>query len=147
MHYMNIRYTALVLASLSLQGCSFLVDLAFFNNSDENIELCNLNLNESSCQKIEPKTLAKVLLIGDEPAEYWRFTIAGREEKEIYEFKFGLYPEHASDIYCDGIFQNRCDIPVQYESNGFLYWGGKSTKLPVSEFPNQPQGFPVGPSA
>jgi len=147
MRYMKIRYLLIVLAALSLQGCSFLVDLAFFNNSSEKIEICNLNLEESTCQSIEPKTLAKVLLVGDQPAESWRFSIARRGEIEIYEFKFRPYPEHASDVYCKGIFQKRCDIPVQYESNGFLYWGGKSTKLPVSEFPAQPQGFPVEPSA
>ena len=147
MRYMKIRYILLVLTALSLQGCSFLVDLAFFNNSNEKIEICNLNLKETSCQSIEPKTLAKVLLVGDQASESWRFSIAGKGEKRIYEFKFGPYPEHASDVYCEGILQKRCDIPVQYESNGLLYWGGKSTKLPVSEFPNQPQGFPVEPSA
>ncbi len=64
-----------------------------------------------------------------------------------YVFNFGPYPEHASDLYCEGIFQKRCDIPVQFERNGLLYWGGKSEGLPIEEFPKQPKGFPVEPSA
>ena len=147
MRYMKIKYILIILAVQSLQGCSFLVDLAFFNNSSEKIEICNLNLNEVSCLNVEPKTLTKVLLVGDKPAASWRFSITKGGERKVYEFKFGPYPEHASDVYCEGTFQKRCDIPVQYESNGFLYWGGKSAKLPVSEFPDQPQGFPVEPSA
>jgi hypothetical protein len=147
MRHMKIRNILLFFVALSLQGCSLLVDLAFFNNSSEKIEICNLNQREPSCQSIEAKTMSKVLLVGDRPAEAWRFSIDRRGEKAIYEFKFGPYPEHASEVYCEGVFQKRCEIPVQYESNGFLYWSGKSTKLPVSEFPNQPQGLPVEPSA
>lgn len=146
MCYMKTKYILLFFVALSLQGCSFLVDLAFFNNSSEEIEICNLNQRLPACQSIEPKTLLKVPLVGDLPAETWRFSIYRKGKEAVYEFKFGPYPVHASNVYCVGIFQKRCDIPVQYESSGLLYWGGKSTKLPVSEFPNQPQGFPVEPS-
>jgi len=146
---MRIKYRSIVsiVVLLILQGCSFLVDLALFNNSDESIVICNLNLKEPSCLTMGAKTLKKVLLVADQSASSWRFSITREGKKGIYEFEFGTYPEHASEIYCEGVFQKRCDIPLQYESDGLLYWGGKSATLPVVNFPEQPMGFPVGPSA
>ncbi len=129
-----------------IQGCSFLVELAFFNNSGRAVEVCNLNLDTPSCQTITANRLEKVLLVSDRAAELWRYEIKTGDNSDIYEFKFGTYPEHASEVYCRSFIQKRCDIPVQLERNGLLYWGGKSNELPVKEYPSQPKGFPVAPS-
>ncbi|GAB1620529.1 hypothetical protein AAOGI_05790 [Agarivorans albus] len=141
-----IRAFQLICTSIMLQGCSFLVDLAFYNNTASNIEVCNLNLEESVCQQINGGTLAKVLLVGDKSAKSWRFSIESGGNVNFYDFEFGPYPTHASDAYCEGFIQKRCDIPVQYEVNSLLYWGGKNKALPVRKFPAQPRGFPVEPN-
>lgn len=141
-----IRVFLLICTSILLQGCSFLVDLAFYNNTGSRIEVCNLNLEESNCQQINGGALAKVLLVGDKPARSWRFSIEASGEVGIYEFEFGAYPTHASDVYCEGLVWKRCDIPVQYEANGLLYWAGKKKEFPVLQFPKQPGGFPVEPA-
>ena len=141
-----IKIVAILIVLLPTQGCSFLVDLALFNNSENTIEVCNLNLETPSCQIIKAKELGKVSLVSDKASELWRYEIKVEEKSYTYEFKFGPYPAHASDVYCKGIIQKRCDIAVQFEKNGFVYWGGKSLELPVKEFPNQPEGFPVEPS-
>ena len=144
---MKYRVAILTLSALLLPGCSFLVDLALFNNSADSIEVCNLNLNEPACQTIMPRALEKVLMVGDKPATSWRFSVRIEGEMKIYEIPSGRYSELASDVYCEGIFQKRCDIPVQYEPDGRLYWGGKSNRLPVVNIPEQPNGFPIEPSA
>ncbi len=143
----KIRVLLILTISGLLQGCSFLVDLAFFNNSNDRIEVCNLNLKAPQCQSIESKSMSKVLLVADMPSNAWRFSISRSSGKGIYDFSFGPYPEHASEVYCVGFIQKRCDIPVQYEEDGLIYWGGKEVRLPVEKFPNQPKGFPVGPNA
>lgn len=144
---MIIKNLLVIAVALASQSCSFLVDLAFYNNSNEEIEICNQNLEKPSCQSIRSKSLAKVPLVGDQPTDLWRFSIEKSGLVRAYKFGFGQYPQHASDVYCDGIFLQRCNIPVQYESNGLLYWSGKSEPLPVTKFPDQPQGFPLEPDA
>jgi len=140
-----VRRMSIFLLIMSIQGCSFLVDMAFYNNSDHPIEICNLNLTTPKCQTIQAKTLAKITLVGNKKMDAWNFSISSGKAKKMYTFKFGQYPEHASEIYCDGVFQEICDIPIQYEQNGWLYWGGKDKELPVREFPKQPKGFPAKP--
>ena len=127
---------------LSLSGCSYVIDLVVFNNSDLDIEVCNLNYIERDCEIILSKEVAKISLIGSKPAKFWSYSI----NKKIYEFSFGPYPEHASKVYCNGFIQKKCDIAIQYESTGLLYWAGKTSKLPVKIFPDQPKGFPVEPN-
>jgi len=140
------KYFLILLLFVSLQGCIVLVDLAFYNNTDKKIEVCNLNLKEPACQTILAKSLVKVPLVGDIRLDAWYLTIKSKKSSLLYKIKFpGQYPELASNIYCQGIFNNRCDIPAQYEENELLYWGGKSQELPVKEFPEQPKGFPVKP--
>ena len=147
MRNMKIRDAFLIGSTVLLSGCSFLVDLAFYNNSEEDIEVCNLSLNEPRCNVIAAGALEKVLMVADRPATFWRFSIRKGEKKEAYEFPSGRYPELASNVYCEGFLQKRCDIPVQYESSGRIYWGGKTGKLPVADLPNQPKGFPIEPGA
>ena len=139
---MQIKFIWLVLLFLSLQGCSFAVNLAFFNNTEATIEICNLNKTEHNCYKVGSNTLIKIPLIASVQLGKWKYSINQKE----YNFKFGVYPEHASNFYCSGFIQKRCDVPVQFESNGLLYWAGKESQLPVKNFGMQPLGFPVKPN-
>ena len=141
------KIIGLFLLATSLQGCSFLVDLAFFNNTDTPVEVCNLNLTTPKCQTVQAKSLEKITLVADKQVFAWTYSISQGSKKGVYEFEFGQYPEHASEVYCHGLFMRVCDIPVQYEKNGMLYWGGKNNELPVQVYPEQPEGFPVKPSA
>jgi hypothetical protein len=142
-----IRLTTIFIATLSLSGCSFLVEVILFNNSDSSIEICNLNHTNQRCQIIEPKSSNKVLLVADKKANAWSYGITKLNETKVYSFAFEPYPAQASNIYCQGFFMKKCDIPLQYEPNGFLYWAGKNQELPTIIFPNQPPGFPVAPDA
>lgn len=148
MRYTKVRNLVVLLGLLpQLQGCSFLVDMVFFNNSEDSVEVCNLNLIEPSCQVVMAKSLSKMRIVGDRPESSWRISISQGNKKGIYKLVFRPYPEDASEVYCEGFIRKQCDIPVQYEPSGLLYWGGKNSELPVEVFPNQPRGFPVEPSA
>lgn len=138
-----IRLSAILIGSLTLAGCSLLVELAIFNRSGADIKVCNLNHEDRPCQIVPDGEIRMVNLIAAEAADSWRYSVDGLP----YSFSFGTYPEHASNIYCKGIFSRRCAIPVQFESNRHLYWVGKDQELPVKTFPSQPKGFPVGPGA
>lgn len=140
-----LRLIAVLAATLALSGCSFLVDLILFNNSDARIQVCNLNQTVPTCEIIEPKSSRKILLTGDKPAPSITYSIKGSGEERTYRFVFEPYPAQASEIYCQGFFMKRCDIPLQYEPDGLLYWAGKDQVLPVERFPAQPPGFPVSP--
>lgn len=102
-----------------------------------------MNHDKKPCQIIPEGEVGMVDLIGTKAADSWEYRIDG----QIYSFAFGTYPEHASNVLCHGIIQKRCAIPVQLEDYGRLYWAGKDSVLPVSEFPKQPEGFPVEPDA
>lgn len=141
----NLFLLALLISAASLQGCSFLVDLALFNNTSTPIEVCNLLRSPVTCTVIPSKALGKVTLSAQMAAPQWRYRISHDNESSVYEFQFAPYPEQASEVYCHGLFSKRCDIPVQLEESGLLYWGGKTRQLPIQEFPDQPLGFPVRP--
>ena len=138
-----IKLSAILIVGLSLSGCSFLVELALFNNSGQDISVCNLNHSNKPCQTISNNAIGLVTLISNKAASNWSYSINDR----VYNFNFGSYPEHVSNIYCSGFVQKRCAISIQYQNNGLLYWAGKNQELPVDNFPNQPEGFPVEPNA
>ena len=141
----KIKYIILPLLLAVTQSCSFIVDVVLYNNTNNKIEVCNLNLKETKCILIDSKSSAKISLIGDIPKNEWGWSIQKENEINEYWFSFGRYPEHASNKYCTGTIQKKCDIPLQLEETGLLYWAGKDAKLPISEFPKQPNGFPVTP--
>lgn len=143
MREIMIKSSAVLIACLGLSGCSFIVELALFNGSGSEVEVCNLNHDKRPCQVIPDGEVGKIDLIGTKAANSWNYSI----NDLIYSFVFGTYPEHASNVLCHGVIQRRCAIPVQLESDGRLYWAGKDNELPVSEFPEQPEGFPVEPGA
>lgn len=144
-HMIKLLTTLIIAATLS--GCSFLAEVILFNNSNSRIEVCNLNHANQNCQTIEPKSSNKVLLVADRKVNTWRYSIATPNIEGIYSFVFEPYPAQASNIYCQGFFMKKCDIPLQYESDGLLYWAGKNQELPTKSFANQPPGFPVAPDA
>ena len=139
---MKVKLIILVLLVFSLQSCSLVVSIAFFNNTKTSLDICNLHKAEQNCYKVASEALIKIPLIASVQIEQWEFSI----NKKVYGFKFGVYPEHASNIYCTGIIQKRCDIPLQFESNELLYWAGKESRLPAKSFGAQPLGFPVKPN-
>jgi hypothetical protein len=116
-----------------------------YNNTNNKIEVCNLNLKETKCILIDSKSSAKIPLIGDIPKDRWNWSIQREKGINEYWFSFGRYSEYASNKYCTGTIQKKCDIPLQLEENGLLHWAGKDAKLPINEFPKQPNGFPVKP--
>ena len=142
---MIIRFLAIFFLTNILSGCSFLVSMVLFNNSDSTITVCNLNHTNIACQSIKPDTFEKVLLVSDKQSYAWRYSIDNGGETKKYSFVLGAYPEHASNVYCKGILQKKCDYAIQYEQNGKLYWAGKDNELPVDIFPEQPMNFPVAP--
>ena len=148
-----IKLLTVLIISTTLPGCSFLVEMILFNNSNSSIKVCNLNHTNQNCQTIEPQSSNKILLVADRKTNAWNYSIttSSKESKEskesIYSFAFEPYPAQASNIYCRGFFMKSCDIPLQYESDGLLYWAGKNQELPIKNFPNQPPGFPVAPDA
>ena len=56
---------------------------------------------------------------------------------EMGILKFSLRSTH----YC--YFPQGCDVPVQLEPDGLLYWVGAAATMPVQTFPAQPPGFPT----
>lgn len=140
-----LRLFAILAATLALSGCSFQVEMVLFNNSDARIQVCNLNYTVPICKIIEPKSSLKILLTGDKLSPSIIYSIKGSGEERTYRFDFEPYPAQASEIYCQGFPMKRCDIPLQYEPDGLLYWAGKDQTLPVERFPAQPPGFPVSP--
>lgn len=140
-----IKLIILTLLLVSTQSCSFVVDAVLYNNSKSKIEVCNLNLKETKCVQVNAKSMINIPLIGDIPKDEWGWSIQKESEIQEYWFSFAQYPEHASNKYCTGAIQKKCDIPLQFEEDGLLYWAGKNTKLPTSEFPKQPNGFPINP--
>ncbi|BFM12667.1 hypothetical protein R50072_28200 [Simiduia litorea] len=138
-----MKHLSLIILSLTLSGCSFVVDIMLFNNTDSSIEVCNINNSEHPCVPIASHEMGSVAMINSVKTDSWIYRINGK----VYGFSFGTYPEHASEVYCKGFIQKRCAIPLQLEPSGLLYWAGKNSKLPVSNFVNQPKGFPVGPGA
>ena len=139
--------SCLILVIAFISGCSFLVDLVFFNNSDRNINVCNLNLRVPACVNIKPRSLEKIQLVADKPGTAWHFSIDNGKVTKTVSFPNAMYPELASEIYCEGILQKMCDIPIQYQPDGLLYWGGRSNELPTKNLANQPRFFPIEPSA
>ena len=144
-HMIKLLATLIIAATLS--GCSSLAEVILFNNSNSRFKVCNLNHTNQNCKTIEPKSSNKVLLVADRKINAWRYSIATPSKESIYSFVFEPYPAQASNIYCQGFFMKRCDIPLQYERDGFLYWVGKNQELPTESFANQPPGFPVAPDA
>lgn len=142
-----IRIFATSVATLTLSGCSFLVEIILYNNSDSRIEVCNLSHTNQRCQIIEPRSFNRILLVADRKIDSWEYSISQTGKTRIYNFAFEPYPAQASDIYCEGFLIEQCDIPLQYESDSLLYWAGNSQELPVVSFPDQPPGFPVAPEA
>ena len=126
----------------SLQGCSFVVNLAFFNNTDFPLEICNLHKTKPNCYSVDSKVLITIPLIANVQSDTWKYSI----NNKVYSFLLGEYPKYSSDVYCTGFFWKRCDIAVQFQPNELLYWAGKSMALPVKSFALQPNGFPVKPN-
>lgn len=142
-----IKHLATLILAIVLSGCSFLVDVILFNNSSSSIKVCSLNHSNQRCQIIEPKSSGKLLLVADRQINSWSYSIKTLAKDDIYNFAFEPYPAQASNIYCQGFFTRKCDIPLQYENGGQIYWVGKNQELPTKSFPNQPPGFPVAPDA
>ncbi|MEZ8197007.1 MULTISPECIES: hypothetical protein [Vibrio] len=136
----------LIFGLLSLQGCSYAIEMAFYNNTDNEITICNLNLKKPTCQTVAAQSLINVTLVGDIYSPQLNFNIGALNQERMYSFNVE-YPEQASEVYCKTHFITAkvCDIPVQYEPSGNLYWAGEKFELPVSDFPDQPSGFPVVP--
>lgn len=143
MRKLVMKHLPIILICLMFGGCSFVVELIVFNNTDASIEICNIYNSDRPCVEIASRDVGTVPMINDKKSDSWAYMI----DKKIYRFEFGTYPEHASEVYCKGIIQKRCAIPLQFESSGLLYWAGKTSKLPVSNHVNQPRGFPVEPGA
>jgi len=140
-----IRLIVISLLLVSIQSCSFVVDAILYNNSKSKIEVCNLNLKEPKCILLGAKSMTNIPLVGDIPKNEWGWSIKNDSIEQEYWFSFAQYPEHASNKYCSGVIQKKCDIPLQFEEDGLLYWAGKDTKLPINKFPKQPYGFPIHP--
>jgi hypothetical protein len=142
-----LKIAAMLIIALSLSGCTVLVGVALFNNGDSAIEVCNLNLKNKECKTIEPQSFKKILLISEGPVSSLKYSITKSNDINIYTFNFKPYGALASNIYCADFPAKSCDIPVQYENNGLLYWAGQDQELPAKNLPNQPLGFPVAPDA
>lgn len=142
-----LKIIAMLITTLLLSGCTVLVEVALFNNSDSAIEVCNLNLNNKECKTIEPQSVKRILLVADKSVTSLKYSITKSNDTNIYTFNFKPYGTLASDIYCKGFLAKNCDIPIQYENNGLLYWAGQDQEFPAKNIPNQPSGFPVAPDA
>jgi hypothetical protein len=141
----TIKLIIILLLLFSAQSCSFIVDVVLYNNSNSKIKVCNLNLKETKCVLVSAKSMVNIPLIGDIQKNEWGWIIQKESEVHEYWFSFEVHPEHSSNKYCTGVIQKKCDIPLQLEEDGSLYWAGKDTELPTREFPKQPHGFPINP--
>ncbi|TGG89388.1 hypothetical protein E4656_20020 [Natronospirillum operosum] len=137
----------LALASILLVACTYPTNFRIFNNTDYDIEICNLNITqEEECIIIGADEHGTYRLYGDMPSDSWKMHVKEGERLLEYEFVFDNPDfEYVSEIYCSGLFGMVCDIAVQYDSNAF-YWVGRNNSLPVSVFPEQPDPFPITPS-
>lgn len=128
-----------------LQGCSYFNSIAFFNNTEQRLEICNLNYQTPICYISTPKSLIKITLAGDISTDAWSFSIRKKKKVFYYKFNFSSYTQYASTLYCSKILGHKCDIAMQYEEDSYLYWGGRSEPLPITHLPEQPIGFPIIP--
>ncbi len=138
---------AIIVISSMLHGCSSVVDLVVANNSGRPLEICNLNLDLPRCVSVDSGQVQDLPLVSDYAAAAWRLHVGAPGVQRVHEFTLAGKPEFASDMICSGFLGLRCEVGVQIEQDGRLYWVGARVREPVDNFPEQPAGFPVAPSA
>ena len=137
------RTLLLVVVLIFAQGFSELYSFALYNNTNQPVEICNLNPAEPTCQLAESQTLARVLMVGDRSEQAWHFRISTDGRTALYHLPGSLLDEA---IRCSGhLWWRRCEVPAQLDSNGEVRWTGTVDGLPLNHFPNQPAGFPIEP--
>lgn len=139
------RGIGLLAVYILLQGCSSMTNMALYNNSDQPIQVCNLNVSNTPCVTVDPQSMEKIALKSERDSGMVAYSISQQGYTGIYELQGGTMPEYTSSVYCSKLYPRYCDIPVQYEQDSVLYWGGRENRLPYSEIPWQPIGFPVAP--
>ena len=140
-----VRTVLVVLGAGSLSACSVIWRVEIFNNSGRVIEVCYEPVPSRSCVTILANSSAEFLNHADETSP-WNLRVQADGRTYVYDFTVAGKPEFAWDHICHGM-NPRCDVALQLEPNLELHWVEKPRKLPADEFPAQPDGFPVTPTA
>ena len=133
-----IRNLAIIAIAVILQSCSTTVVGVVYNNTGEEIEICKVGIT-TDCQKIRNSKIGRITMLAG------KYVISTESSIYSYEFKFKEHwTFYNSTQYCRRLFfvSKACDIAVQVEPDGNIYWAGKNHSLPLNEIPAQPIGFP-----
>lgn len=120
----------LLLISLFLSSCSLYLEVSIYNNSGVPITI------ETSQSKItiENKEIGKFRFSSDIVLN------AGNKQ-----FKYAVGWKDLSDFFYGAVTKNK--VKAQIDKNLVIYLVKPENILPVSEFSEQPGGFPKKPSA
>jgi len=132
----------LALVVLGFGGCQPLLYLKIRNNTNAEVEICNMQLRSNACVPAKPHTQARVLLLADYPAPSWVLRISSGTASKTYDFDHIHFWKLRSSRAC----VDDCDVPLQLEPDGFIYWVDARAN-PSAAAPVQPDGFPVRPGA
>jgi hypothetical protein len=139
---MKHLWWAVALVVPALTSCSQLLSLAVRNNTDAELEICNLLRHDKPCVSAKSHEQARIVMTADHPASSWAFRISSTTASKTYDFGSLDLWKLRSVPHCWG----DCEVVVQLEPNGLLYWVDAS-RNPALPAPVQPDGFPVRPGA
>jgi hypothetical protein len=143
---MKRQSCVLALLALGVAGCSQLGYLVVHNNSAVEVEICNLHRHDNACVSAAPHGYARVLLVADYAASSWVFRVSTSAGSNTYDFgRVELWKLRSVDT-CSMFKKHSCEIAVQLEPDGLLYWvdASRNTAGPALV---QPDGFPIRPGA
>ena len=130
----------LALVALGFGGCQPLLYLEIRNNTNAEVEICNMQLRDNACVFAKPHAEARMLLVADHPAPSWVLRTSSGAASNTYDFDHVEFWKLRSSRSCiDG-----CNVPLQLEPDGLIYWVDATTNPSA---PAQPDGFPVRPGA
>jgi hypothetical protein len=135
-----MRHCAIFMLLLGLCGCPYISLVTLYNNNNATVVFCDLHAYNNPCRSVPGHAIVREPYLGDPTS--WDFRISSGATSRTYkvsrEIKFwSLRSTH----YC--YFAEGCDVPLQLEPDGLLYWVGTEATMPVHTFPPQPPGFPL----
>jgi hypothetical protein len=136
----------LALLVFGVTSCSPPFYMTVQNNSATEVEICNLHRHENACVSAAPHGHARVPLVADYAASSWAFRISSSAGSKTYDFGHVDLSKVGSVDTCSMFNRRSCELVVQLEPDGFLYWvdASRNTAGPA---PVQPDGFPIRPGA
>ena|SRR5277367_1170922 len=136
------RYCAVLILLLGMCSCSSVSLVTLYNNSNTTVVFCNLHARNNRCQTIPSHALVRTGYLSRQDSRSWDFRISSGATSRIFSVPVEMTIwKLRSTHYC--YFPQGCDVPIQLEPDGLLYWVGTAATMPIQTFPPQPAGFPI----